>query len=264
MLAGLVESATPSLLIMSTGPRVDHVVPLLGYTINTDEWHPSGAQVHLADKDGTASSSLWIDHLLLNDDQLGPYYCLSRAGLFEKSGHASAVTPQRVIAVLPEGAQVSPLRAELTARGGIRRLLSAMLSWHRGMELPRWLSLLAETRERRVFRTILVDRETYVGELRARPELGEDGPAIGRLEAVAAILPDRFWMVEVSLPNILLANRSRLGEILVAPSGETPRILLARMPGVIGALKDDDLDLSRFPMETYVPMHSSGENSNTW
>ena len=267
VLTGLVESGTPSLLVLQTGPKVDHVVPVIGHTVNTDEWHPQGAHSHLTDTHGTTSSSLWIDHLVINDDQLGPYYCLSRAGLFDKSGLAAAVAPRRVIAVLPDAADTSPLIAETLARGEFAKVLATVLAtmgqWRD--EPPRWLAFLGRTRERRIFRTILMTRDDYAQGLRADPAVVSNPLALAVVDAVTARLPEAFWMVEVSLPNIMLANKDKLGELLIPIcGGRKPRPVAVRLPGALGTIGPEGASLFPFPIEGHVPMRSASRNDTLW
>ena len=264
VLTGLAESGTPSLLVLGTGPTVDHVVPVIGHTVNTDEWHPQGAYAYLADARGSTSSSLWIDHLVINDDQLGPYYCLSRAGLFDRSGLATAVTPRRVIAMLPENADVSPLAAETLVRGIYAGLLQAARR-STGGSPPRWLTFLAQTTERRIFRTVLSNRPAYVRSLLADPNVATDPAATEIVGRIAGGLPDLFWMVEVSLPNIMLANKHKLGEFLVPTSGGRHPVPVAfRVPGRIGTTAGDEVSLLPFPIEGHTPMHSASREVLHW
>lgn len=263
LLASLAESGTPTLLVFETGPKSDHVVPVLGHTLNSDEWHPHGALSHLDDQHQTTSSSLWIDHLIINDDQLGPYFCISRTGLFETATTPNAIRPKYVIALLPDGFDNSPYAAETLARAEFKRLLASAASIF--SDPPRWITLLQTTAERRIFRTILTTREEYLASLRSglKGETTSETQAI--LGEVAAKLPDSFWMCEVSLPNILLANRAKLGEILVSTSKKPrPEIFAIRLPGLIATLGKDRLKAFRFPIDSHIPLHAPGHNPNRW
>lgn len=261
LLAALVESASPALLVISTADKYDHVVPVLGHTLNTDEWHPHGAHNHLHGTDRATSSSLWIDHLVINDDQLGPYYCLSRAGLFERQRQAHAVQPRAVITVLPPDLKVTPVAAEQLARESFFPVLHGVLrNWT--IE-SKWLATLEQTQERRTFRTILIERGDYLDALRAIEPVPSDGEARRVLDHFATVLPERFWMCEVSLPNIMMGNRAKLGELLIAAVPKAD-VIAARLPTVMAALTGGKLELFNFPVDGHTPIHSPDRNPNCW
>lgn len=263
LIASLAESGTPALLVFETGPKSDHVVPVIGHTLNSDEWHPHGALSHLDDQHRTTSSSLWIDHLIINDDQLGPYFCMSRIGLFEAATTPNAIKPKHVIALLPNGFDNSPYAAETLARAEFKSLLASAAS-----TLPdpsRWIKLLQTSAERRIFRTILISREEYAASLRSGFEGDDLLVTEAVLKEVTEKLPDSFWMCEVSLPNILLANRAKLGEILVSTTKKPrPEIFAVRLPGLIATLAKERLNAFRFPIESHIPLHAPRHNPNRW
>jgi len=122
LLTLLADSASPCLLALSEGEPVDHVVPILGYTFNSDEWHPLGTRLHKHGEENNTSSHLWIDHLIMHDDMLGPYYSLSRAGLISGQNKKQLI-PKLVIAILPDRVEVSPASAEMLGRETLDRLL---------------------------------------------------------------------------------------------------------------------------------------------
>lgn len=263
LIASLAQSGTPTLLVFETGPKFDHVVPVLGHTLNTDEWHPQGSLSHMDDDKKGTSSSLWVDHLVINDDQLGPYFCMSRSGLFEDGGLATAIKPKYVVAMLPPGFTTSPFAAETLARREFASLLAKV-----GAAVdpqPRWTRLLQTTAERRIFRTILISREEYLETLRAAAASERRREVDAILGHIAPNLPDCFWMCEVSLPNILLANKTRLGEILISTTAEPkPRIHAVRLPGVISEVSTDKISSFPFPIDRHIPIHAPHHNPNHW
>jgi hypothetical protein len=261
----LADSASPSLLILA-GNAVDHVVPILGHTMNSDEWHPIGTTLHVDGTETVSSSSMWTDHLVIHDDLLGPYYCLSKAGLM--NARESRLEPKLVIAVLPPNVLVSPSQAEDFARQILHLLMEDLdpIELNKG----RWWQHLLDGRERRVFRTTLIDRSDYLATL---PD-SDDHFWIKR--ELLAILPERMWMSEISVPNLFLANRAKLGEILVStdafPSDADPATILEamigfRLPSMIGWAdpgEDGIYSVAEWPESAHRPIHAPSHHANWW
>lgn len=262
----LADSGSASLLILADG-GTEHVIPVLGHTINSDEWHPIGAKLFKKGQEDVSSSSLWTDHLVVHDDMLGPYYCLSKAGLLP--GRDAPVKPKLAMAILPAGVHVSPIQAEDFARQILGILIKEVEaeSFGRG----RWWRHLADCRERRVFRTTLISRTDYLSTLPERPTATE------KKALLAASLPERMWMAEISVPNVFLANKAKLGEILLStstfPTDEDEEAVLEtmvgfRLPSLI-SYRDPEGDASQFIVsrwseQGYRAIHAPGHHPNWW
>lgn len=274
LLTLLADSGSPCLLTLSEGEPADHVVPILGHTFNSDEWHPLGTTLHREGDETISSSHLWIDHLVMHDDMLGPYFCLSRAGLF--SGlNKKKLTPQLVIAMLPDQVEVSPAQAEDFARQILGRVLNMVDESALGF--GRWWDYLMLMHERRVFRTTLIDRDEYLATLAsdvAEAPRDEDGRPL--LERIAAALPERMWMCEITLPNLLLANRAKLGEFLIdarefpADKDDLLQCLKAfRLPSMIAWNEPQEQGPSqligtRWDVEGHLPIYAPFHHTNWW
>lgn len=276
LLTLLADSGSPSLLTLSEGEPADHVVPILGHTFNSDEWHPLGTILHRGGEETTASSHLWIDHLVLHDDMLGPYYCLSRAGLISGQ-NKKQLTPQLVIAMLPDEVEVSPAQAEDFARQVIGRVLKMLA--RSGLGEGRWWDYLLRLDERRVFRTTLIDRHDYLAGLGYHTDPAHCTLPAGQrpmVERMAAALPERMWMCEVSLPNLLLANRAKLGELLIDAKEfpeEQDKLLQClkgfRLPSLLGwserpAGGPVQLFGGRWETNGHSPIHTPHQHGNWW
>jgi hypothetical protein len=243
VLGVLADSASASLLMLSSEaePEMEHVVPLLGHTFNSDEWHPFGWDLHQDGDEMIVSSAAWIDHLVMHDDMLGPYYCLSRGGLFpdEQNGRPKP-RPRQVIAVMPKGVSVSPIIAETIARKTINHIVEKVIE--SALSESDWWTYFLERKEKWVLRTTLVESKIYMATLVA--DAGQDPVRREIAEALSGELQEHVWLVEVTLPNLLLANRTKLGEILIDPTidlddrSPSQELLAAvagfRMPSVLG------------------------------
>jgi hypothetical protein len=268
LLALLADSASPAMLMLSgQSTAADHVVAVLGHTFNSDEWHPLGTTLHVNGQENTSSSHLWVDHLVIHDDLLGPYYCLSRAGLFP--GSKAPLQPKRVIAVLLDGVEVSPIQAEDFAIIVLPDILKYAECTRLGR--GRWWEYLLKSYERRIFRTTLVTRDEYLATLRPA---ATTGALKAHLRTLEQDLPERFWMCEVSLPNLLLANHAKLGEILIDASGipDTENVLegmlAVRLPSLLGWWHEEKderlLALVSWPETDHRPILAPGRHSNRW
>jgi hypothetical protein len=240
---------------------------VLGFTLNTDEWLPQAAPTYLEGRPNELSSSAWIDHLVVHDDLLGPYYCISRAGLYDRAGPGT-MKPRSAIALLPPGVDVSPVKAEELARGAFGVLAASLTK----LRLPRgvWWELLTGPKARRVYRTTLVRREDYLSSLRGAPFRRPANRDWGRrvLDMAQPSLPERFWLVEITLPQLFVGNRAKLGEMLIATDSGPAKAIDAvcgfRLPSVMGWRVDSRLVATRFPLTRHRPLLAPLYHPNGW
>ncbi|MFL6844111.1 MAG: hypothetical protein ACJ8ER_04440 [Allosphingosinicella sp.] len=237
VLASIVESGNKALLTFSTaedngagasaGP--DHVVLVFGHTRHSDEWHPQAIPAYA----GPASAlyypaSSWIDHFLIHDDNFGPYYTLSSSALeFKKE-----VSAHTIIAIRDNPIGTASQFAEANTASQLANLLPTLSKLGSG----RWFDYLTAKQRKYVLRTILVTKEEYLTHLRTAR--GHDGSRMSSSEVRPfKNLPDRFWMVEFSLPPLFTGNHSKLGEAIVsvdkvAESPDDASILALRLPAL--------------------------------
>lgn len=265
--SSLVGSGARALLTFGTGRAADHVVPIIGYTLNTDEWHPGARAVHGIPSSSVSSSSLWVDHLVIHDDQLGPYFCMSRS-FFGADGRRAVrgLTPKQVLAVLPTEVQVTVRTAEAIVEAVLRPLMR-QLAQH-GYGASPWWNALVSAGPHLVIRTTLVERKVYVEHLsgfRKRRRAAVD-PAV--LEDLQARLPHTFWMCEVTLPQLFAGNRAKLGELLVrvAPySDETySNVIAFRLPTVLGVNLDDKFQVYATMAGGREALLTPAHHGNAW
>ncbi len=229
VLCSTIESGYPALLAVPAGDDVGHVLPVLGYTLNTDEWHPHASGLH-GSSQPFISSAEWIDHVIVNDDSCGPYQCIARTCLQDgREGSAwKGLRPTAIVAILPEAADVTPSVAESVAfqflKSNLERLDERVNEFASGSE---WWRYLADRRHRLVLRTTWASKADYLGQFSAR-----QGPRLPQevSEAFGRHLPEALWVCEVSLPNLYAGNRAKLGEVLIRTS---PKIRLGR-GGIVG------------------------------
>jgi hypothetical protein len=89
-----------------------------------------------------------------------------------------------------------------------------------------------------VLRTVLIERVRYLEHLRA--SRAHDGSSLSDQEiGLLNELPEWFWMVEISLPQLYTGNRSKLGEVLINanqepdPADIARSVLAVRLPSIL-------------------------------
>lgn len=223
-IASIVESGDQALLVFTTGDTVqdgdeeilaEHVVLVVGHTRHTDEWHPQAIRDYSGNTETPFyRASDWIDHLLIHDDNFGPYYTLSSHALeFSKK-----VKARHIIGIRRRPTNLPPPVAELLAA----LTLFGSLPDIAPISDNRWIKYLSRTGLTPVLRPLLVSRSDYIDHL--RHSKGHDGSAVQESELEQlAVLPDHFWMVEFSLPALFTGNHSKLGEVLIASEVSSDR-----------------------------------------
>jgi hypothetical protein len=89
-----------------------------------------------------------------------------------------------------------------------------------------------------VLRTLLVSRELYMAKLDTTPDRSGAVLESEIRQRFRDLLPNYFWMVEASAPELFATTRRKFGEILVAADKPaTPLnaslLLAARLPGLV-------------------------------
>ena len=206
-LAAYIESGFICLLVFTTAKITEHVVTVFGYTRNSDQWHPQGIPAYGGPASASYfSASSWISGFLIHDDNFGPYYTLSTRALdSDPTVKAHWIIP--IIPILPD---INPLAAELIAAISLSNNLSSLAPLFQG----RWFDYITRVRDNHLLRTLLITKKAY--EKHMQDIVAHDGSRPSAVELASfASLPDRFWMVEFSLPALFTGNRSKLGEILI-------------------------------------------------
>jgi len=265
VLAAIVESGHVALLVFTTGdPQIEHVVTVFGHTRNSDEWHPEAVPAYSGGPRSTPyySSSFWIDHFLIHDDNFGPYYAFSSRALDVDQ----KVKARHIIALHPVCPVIRPDYAEAVAAIILLNVLPSLAPLPGG----KWLEFITRAQQKFVLRTILIERNKYLDHLRAAKD--HDGKTLTEAEIeLFGQLPDWFWMVEFSLPALYTGNRSKLGEILVDgfaqpnPSDVSTSLLAARLPGLL-ALKTASAQLTYHSsnMHAHSPIFQHRDHDHTW
>ncbi len=240
-----IESGFIVLVTFSTAtPNVSHVVVAFGLTQNSDEWHPQAIPAYSGPQSASHFvSSSWTDHIMIHDDNFGPYYALNSRALEVDP----AMTGDFIVALMPETLLVHPLLAEAIATVW---LSASNVSGGTGD----WFDYLKRQPREFVLRTLLVQRDRYKEHLTTMRGHDDTQVSAQQVDLVDS-LPERFWMVEFSLPPLFTGNHSKLGEVLIScdifdPKQPLASVLAARLPSLFvmndastGAFVNHPLDL---------------------
>jgi hypothetical protein len=122
VLASVLESGLPALLTINTQHNTQHVINICGYTRNTDEWHPEALPAYKNRKGRKYySSSSWIDHFIIHDDNFGPYYTLN-CHVLETDPN---ITAQSIIALYPTSVSTVPCFIQHNAISLLEKVLES-------------------------------------------------------------------------------------------------------------------------------------------
>jgi hypothetical protein len=244
---GAIESGYPSLMgfELDTNPGVSsggrHVIPVLGHTFNEDTWLPDAQRAYFGGKLSYYPSENWLSTFVVHDDNFGPYLCLPRHFLKKDSFRL-------LYGLKPDATAFSALEAEAIAFGfcdGIRKSFPKFGNWYNRF------AVFAE-RGWLVLRTVLVKKQQYLDHLRQIKSwsgIPFEPDSITRFDTT---LPQRFWLIEASAPELFAASRRKFGDILIAadqkPADPFLNLLLgARLPDVV--LQKDASGLQLMPSQ---------------
>jgi len=269
-----IESNCPVLLQFRTDISTSHVVPILGHTLNSDMWRPEAetAYSYLNQWD-FLSSSAWVDHFIIHDDNFGMYFCLpvdtlKRITLPKYDPNFRAYY---AIVIKPLDIKTSFREAEASCLV----IVSKLLKWckNKNVTLDVWTDLVADRILKNgsiVRRTFLTTKENYIRSLEEKDFENNSFSQNDKI-ALSKDLPDRFWLSEITLPELYTANRSKIIDFFYGcnypnlPKKDeiTQRCLQIRFP--FGLLKQDKTIFSMSVKSHYPLFRLKNEyNSLDW
>lgn len=206
-----------------------HIIPVFGHTFNEDTWAPrgEGAYFRVGERIAYIPSESWVSSFLVHDDNFGSEFCLPKR--FVRRSHV-----YYVVALRPRGFAYGGLNAEVVGSRFFYTVLPRLISTNH-----RWLNRVLETVSRRelILRTVPLNRAAYLEHLARIEDWKQvrENPAV--IDLLAPRLPERMWMIEVSVPDLFSTNLRKIGELLLAadrpldPKAFATSYVLARFPG---------------------------------
>lgn len=250
-LYGFTESGCPALLGFELADGRKHIVPVLGHTFNEDSWVPLSNRGYFKSKTFRFfSSEQWLSSHLMHDDNFGPYYCMPRQFLTNANFRL-------LYGVGIQKPALYSIDAEFMAIDFFHqstRFLDNFLVDDRWWDLFR-----AFASERRlVLRSVYLSRKEYLEHIQ-KISASKD------VENISTVLPDHFWMVEASMPELFSASREKFGEVILCPIGEdvsfdSCSFVCMRLPScfiVRDTQKCDKWHFRQSAIHGHTPIHSS-------
>ncbi len=212
-----VESACPVILGIegrdSRNEIINHVVSVLGHTLNSDRWEPearvgySGLQAQ-----PYIPATGWTGHYIINDDNFGMYLTLPSDMLrnFLVPSKNPNLHARIAVAIVPSGVQFSGLWAE----GIAVRITQFLIKITKIQHPPIWLKRLAQQSGKIVSRTLLQTKESYRQYI---DSLVQDGHTTltPEIEQRFENMPEHIWVSEITLPHLYTGNKHKLGDVII-------------------------------------------------
>ena len=233
-LYGFIESGCPALVgfeLHDPNPGPDggarHIIPVVGHTFNEDTWVAEAQRDYFGAKLSYFPSESWLSTYIVHDDNYGPYYCLPRH--FLKKDNFRVIFGLKGIAT-----QFSAVEAEAVGLDYIGAIVQRFprldQDWYDRFAVFHRCGLL-------VLRTVLVCKANYIAHLQSLRCWAGAVLESALIQKLENHLPERFWLVEASAPELFSASRRKFGEIIVAAQTPLPKpldfslLLAARLPG---------------------------------
>jgi len=211
----IIESGYP-VLIFFTATRARHVVCAIGHTFNSDIWDAE-AELAYSGAPGMAylSSSSWVDHFIIHDDNYGMYFCMPCKALSPTTTPGGPFQVTGALGIVPTQIELSPVMAEFYAYAAVRKAV-----YEAPLKDCYWLRSLrqeeAAFRKWVVLRTLFTSKADYERHLCDMEDV--EGNVLTKREIECIIherVPEHFWITEVTLTDIYSANKRKLGEVLL-------------------------------------------------
>lgn len=231
----------------------DHVVAVVGYIADRNLWHPQAIQAYNEElnvereKSGPPlRSSSWVRHLIVHDDNFGPYRALGIRSFpmpepnNPEGGQLSRpyLVPQTPIGIFCQPVQLWPTLVQWEAARLLRsfqvsdelKALKQVIALHvetqtnelqplSSMRLHDWVSDFFDHSADQILRPILMSKDPYVGHLATVPDKCGNRASKAELDWLRRELPTSpFWMVELSHTLLFTGIDSKIGELLIGES----------------------------------------------
>jgi hypothetical protein len=224
----MIESGCPTILGVHNA-RTAHVLAVLGHTLNSDRWSPEARLGYGAFPiTQYISTSAWADHFIVSDDNFGMYSTLPteviRNILVPK--HNPNLHAALAIGLMPAPVTISGYGAEQAAAG----LADKLVKLTKATPQNRWLGLLqSDQSQKLVCRTLLSRKAEYVSTMSTVSDDRGKQLTKAEIQRLRKALPDRFWVTEVTVPNLYTGNKRKLGDILTPARGSRKQFLTGAM-----------------------------------
>ena len=275
------ESKTPVILLFNRRQKAldvsiqGHAITLIGHTFKTHHWGAYGGNYFSQDDIGYLSSFLWCSNFIVQDDNFGPFYHLPSRFFTDYLDFTRSRDAFEKYMMVKTSATFTPWHKDP---------LYAIFIYPKEMEYLKFGSSVEVTANAYIFSYVMglaadnklpsnsEDFQTYFYEYFATISGAEngsyDGSSIitrtvlsnkeeyldykikeiyeenGFLDLVNWILPEQFWVTEVSVPELFWINKRKVGEVIIDPvifeNDFEKSIILIRLPGIFSFFENDE------------------------
>lgn len=252
-LYGAIESGQPALLgfELSGNASGRHIIPVIGHTFNEDTWVASASRDYFDEGLKYYPSENWLSTYAVHDDNCGPYFCLPRHFLKKDNFRI-------ILSLKRQPTETGPVDAEAIALAYLNALANAI------NDNGEWMKRF-KTYARHgflVLRALHLSKEEYLEHIKASRCWNGSETAETSVSEIESSLPDYFWMIEASAPELFSASRRKFGEILIRSDVESPKPLdfslfvLTRLPGQLLTLESNLLNTRPAGTHSHVELFS--------
>jgi hypothetical protein len=264
-----------------------HAIAMLGHTFNNHNWWSYSLKDYFSYKYKELNylpSFLWCDNFIVHDDQIGPYYLLpirfvipysvsDRIHLFLKN-LSKRVNKLLDIDLSRKYAKTSAILIHPKGNINFKDVLS--IERYAMRALTRYASIMKTYKDatkkindyfmdfydegKLILRTFLITKSQYLNSINHK-DFSECK------EQLLNLLPDIFWITEMSIPELFWINRQKLGEIITDPSlferSENSGAVFIRLIDTIGFIGKKGIDRIDFLTQNkYYPL--LGADGSIW
>lgn len=210
------ESSFPTILGIQRlkhggNEQVNHVVVVLGHTMNSDRWEPEArSEYRELVVSPYYSTSDWIDHFIINDDNLGMGRAISTDQLRDTDHRRKTgkLHPSMAITIVPKKITNPGVNTEMLASAIMHYLIKNM----RGTNLSTWQRVL--TRSKITCRTFASTPELYLNHMANCEDNFGNKVAKKELKVISEHLSGLLWITEVSVADLFCGNKAKLGDVV--------------------------------------------------
>jgi len=236
MIYGHMESSCPVLLGFEgtrnrQGIVPRHIVPILGHTFNEDSWVPPSNRGYFGNTLSYYPSEQWASSHLIHDDNFGAYYCVPKHFISRINFRLLFGISRNCLSLLAD-------KAEAIALNWLYQYAIKLPT--QDNENNRWFNLFQIYAQHGllVLRPIFVSKDDYLTHLRESLNvISGEQVETSIINQCDQSLPENFWMVEVSCPELFSATRRKFGEVILSSDScenafDYTSFLMLRLPGL--------------------------------
>ncbi len=235
-----VEVGLPTIICFS-GDNQSHAMAVVGHNFAPNLWQGcvTNAYFSCTQSQPYLPSHSWVEGLLVQDDNFGPY-CLLPKKILDKLKLVAILPqfPQNILYGRPEYAEIAIVRGLKNSfcKNSVYTLIQDISTSHVSSNVKElfWFKTLCENfdKNRLILRTTLCTKDRYINHLNELFMFNSKQPAFKTLQN--HLFENPFWFVEISVPELFTHNRHKLGEAIVYRTSEKICVVSAiRLPGVL-------------------------------